>query len=164
MDKIDYIPDFLTNQKPDNCFLIDVLPMIVTKKEGYKFEQLENWLYNKNIYVKFTSLVKKLWLYDDLYFHSDLLNAGKTRRKIPILRYKYFMKLRRVNEINNYRHIEFLNQLSRKDIIDLEYYFLKRQIYLTPTFNGVFVFINNLKEYSLVNDIVKSEGLFLRKA
>lgn len=165
VDKVDYIPEFLIDNKPDCCYLIDALPMVVSKKYGYKFSQLEDELYNHNFYMKFYNVLKKLWLYDDLFFYSELLNSKKTRKHIPKSKTKLYKKLLNDdNEITEVEVIDFLNDLSEKNVIDLEYYFKDFKIYITPSFNCVFVFVNDKKEFDILNDFVKSEGLFIRKA
>lgn len=158
IEKAEYIPETLIDINPNKCFIIDVLPAVVSKDNGYKFEQIEKKIYS-DLYKKFSKIVEKLWLYDDLFFYSELLHNPKMRRYIPLNKSSSYKRLVNSDKLINYKDIELLNILSSKDKIDLEYL----QLYMTPTFNGIFVFINDNDKQGLIKNIINSENLFMRK-
>lgn len=160
--QIDYIPDFLINIKRNKCFIIDELPLATSKENGYKFDQIEKSIYS-HFYDKFSNVIKKIWLYDDLFFYSELLSKLNMIRCVPFWKFCTYKRLLESDKLVNYKDIQFLNCLSEKNVIDLEYYCINLQIYLTPTYNGTFVYINNHKSYYLFNKILRTEGLILRK-
>lgn len=67
-----YMPEYLLQNYSSHCYFIDFFPETINRKYTYKYDQIEKKVYNL-IYDRMYNVILKLWLYDNLYFESELL-------------------------------------------------------------------------------------------
>ncbi len=154
-----YLPEFLLEKFPSKCFFIDFFPKTVSVNNGYNYGQLEEKavdLICDRTYLAFL----KLWVYDNLYFESELLYKKGSSKK-------YFMKRKLLKElttncVESVDHLKTLWYLSKKNIIDIVFVFEKSHMVIVPSWTGFFLFVENDLILPLLKDIFISEGLFLR--
>lgn len=163
LPKVEFIPEYLIDTYSDDCFFIDWLPMNVSKENAHKFDQLEDDYYEKTK-GKFLNILKKLWLYDNVYFDSELIYEIEPSDKISESLLQEFNELIKSTKISKSSQLELLIDLSYRNIIDISLVFEQFQILITPSWSCYFTFIKDSSYKKFLEEIVRTEGLYLRKA
>ena len=147
----EYIPSVLLERYPSKCRFIDYLPKTISEKYAYKFDQVEKEIYNIT-YHRIYNCILKLWMYDDVYYESKLLQSRNN-----------IFKKKLTNRIENASHLKKLLKLSQKNKIDLTLVFKELQLVIIPSWSSFFVFIQDENKFYFLDDILRTEGLHLRK-
>lgn len=160
------IPEYLLKNYPSKCFYVDFFPEVINKENAYKHDQIEEKVYNLE-YDRMYNVLLKLWVYDNLYFESELLHDNVSLKKVPLLQTFKRLKLsKKLNTalIDNEKNLYSLMNLSRKNVIDLVFVFEELHIVIVPFWACFFMFIENDYKSSFIKEIVNLEGLHIRKA
>ncbi|MEE3333635.1 MAG: hypothetical protein VZR54_05080 [Ruminococcus sp.] len=165
INSIDSISEYLIEYEANNCIIIDTLPKKVSIENNYKFEQIEHHIYDKVYFEKILTILKKLWLYDNMFFYSELLYTKKTKSNIPFFKrkeYKFLLNSKE-KEITTVGQLELLNKLNNNGIIDIAYFLNEFELLITPCWNCFLVYFNKNDYRDLVQELIELEGLFIRK-
>lgn len=163
LPKVEYLPEYLIDKYLDDCFFIDWTPMAVSKENAYKFDQVEDYYFEK-AKEKFLNVIKKLWLYNNVHFDSELIYEIEPSDKIPKSLSQEFSELIKSTEIKKTSQLELLIDLSYRDIIDISLIFEQFQILIIPSWSCFFTFIKDSSYKKILEEIVRTEGLYLRNA
>lgn len=160
-----YFPEYLLQNYPSKCYFADFFPEIITSKFAYKYDQIESKIYNL-IYERIYNVILKLWVYDNLYFESELLHAKKFFN--PTFLFNSIKRQKVLNNINtncieNEKHLRTLLKLNRKNIIDLVFAFEEFHLLIVPSWSCFFVFVEDDSMLHLISDIFNTEGLHMRE-
>ena len=156
------IPEYLLKNYPSKCFYVDFFPEVINKENAYKHDQIEEKVYNLE-YDRMYNVLLKLWVYDNLYFESELLSSIMRLKKNFFLRRKLLKNLI-TNCIEKEDTLRTLMNLNRNDIIDIALAFEKNHIIIVPSWSCFFLFVEDDLSLSLIRDVLATEGLCLRKA
>jgi len=166
-----FIPEYLTNSYPNKCFFVDSLPTTVHKEYLSKFDQVEVVQYN-DLQEKIAKIMLKLWLYNDVYFKSELLFQNQAETKARSLSPRIYDELRKLKsysiktetlKIVDISQLNLILDLCDNDIIDALFIFQQYQIILVPSWSCYFAFINDLSRLNAIEKIINVEGLYLRR-
>ena len=176
-DKIEY----LSSNKSVSTYYIDRFPLASSNFD--KFDQM-NVFYQEvlegkiksdtflDIEMKYQNVMNKLWLYNDVFVtFSGFSKKYALLSKIMDKEYqKYLDMFKNKNfsgkafEITGKYELEFWVQLAFRDATDAIFYLKNYQAIIVPNYDCVFnIYLGTNNYYSVVKDIVVSEGLFLRK-
>lgn len=167
-----YLPEYLIGILPSKCYFIDSLPLHVDSVNAIKFDQVEETLIEQS-HKKILNIATKLWLYNDVYFESDLFYHDKTLKKIQKIipeKCKTFHEILAASppkkniSIFDLNQLDFIIELAQKDIIDITLFFYQYQTMIIPTWSCYFMFINNCNNINVIEKIVNVEGMYLRNA
>lgn len=156
-----YLPEYLLQAYPSKCYFADFFPKQISKNNSNKHAQIESRVYDL-ICERMYRVILKLWVYDTLYFESELLSSR-------VFFNKYFAKkkLRKnmpTNCIEQEEDLRTLMLLSKNNVIDISLAFEENHIIIIPSWSCFFLFVENDLTLPLIKDILVTEGLFLRKA
>ena len=155
-----YLPEYLLQKYPSKCYFVDFFPKSIPKSYAYKHAQIESEIYDlvcKRMYLA----VLKLWVYDNLYFESELLSS-----RMPFRKYFTRRKLQKkmtTNCIEKVEDLRTLMYLSKNNDIDIIFFFEKKHIVLIPSWSCFFLFVEDDVALTLLKDALSAEGLYLRK-
>ena len=155
-----YLPEYLLQKYPSKCYFVDFFPKSIPKSYAYKHAQIESEIYNL-VCDRMQWAVLKLWVYDNLYFESELLSS-----RMPFKKYFKRRKLLRklaTNCIEKEEHLRTLMYLSRNNDIDMVLAFEKKHIVIIPSWSCFFLFVDDDLTLPLLKDVLGAEGLYLRK-
>lgn len=153
------LPEILLEKYSEKCYFADFFPKAISITHADKHSQLENKIYNL-ICTRMYNVVLKLWVYDNLYFGSELL-PSRTVIKKKFLRRK-LLKQMETNCIEKEQHLRILMQLSKQNIIDLVLVFENLHIVIVPSWSCYFMFVEDSTSLALIKEVVHTEGLHLR--
>jgi hypothetical protein len=167
----DQLLEYLFSALPDKCFYIDSLPLTVTREHGEKYDQVEDELFD-GMQDKALNILKKLWLYSDVYFESELLFQKQTIQKIKAALPEVYEKLHLIFpvqseseliQILDIEQLRTLLKLSYKDLIDLSFYFDQYQMLVIPSWSCFITFLNDQSKFDFIKHVINVEGLYVRK-
>ena len=75
-----YLPEHLLQNYSSKCYFADYFPKAISKSYAYKHTQIERKIYDL-ICNRMYHVVLKLWVYDNLYFESELLSSKMRFKK-----------------------------------------------------------------------------------
>ena len=156
-----YLPEFLLQNNTSKCYFVDFFPIAISKNYAYKHSQVERKVYYLTCDRMYNAILK-LWVYDDLYFESDLLYSKSLFKKS----YSRRRLLRRMNTncVEKEDDLRMLLQLSRENIIDVTFAFEKLHVVIVPLWSNFFLFVEDESMLPLIKEIVSTEGLCMRNA
>lgn len=156
-----YLPEYLLKRYPSKCYFADFFPKSISKSYAYKHTQIESEVYdliNKRMY----RAILKLWVYDNLYFESELLSSRMLFKKYYFRRRKLLRNLT-TNCIEKEEDLRTLMHLSRNNVIDIVLAFEKNHIVIIPSWSCFFLFVEDDLALPLIKDVLGAEGLCLRE-
>ena len=162
-----YLPDYLISHHAEQCFFVDIIPYLVSTTNSHKLKQLER-KFNKRKKISFR-VIENLWLYNDIYVHSELLINKTIQKKIKYrfpflyLKYKKSFKTFQTNKIDNLELLQFLWKLSELDIIDLTIFIKQWEGILIPSWQSYFLYLKNPIYIECFSKIVSTEGFYIRQ-
>lgn len=106
--------------------------------------------------------ILKLWVYDNLYFESELLPSRMFLKKY--FRRRKLLKKLTTNCIEKEEDLRTLMDLSKNNVIDIVLAFEKNHIVIIPSWSCFFLFVEDDSALPLIKDALGAEGLYLRKA
>lgn len=172
--------EFLNKKYPERCYFIDTFPAAINNSE--KFYQVELYHQNvrdkiipKNIFEaeehKFIEVIKKLWLYNKVLIQTSIDErkrigiikaTGKNRHSFMKLRKSIKEAKRDVLVLKNVKHVEMFTKLGARGAVYSIMLFSKHK-FLIATYNMCFeVYLHDMSSFELLNNIVHTEGLYLR--
>lgn len=160
-DEYSYLPEFLLKNYSEKCYFADFFPKKILKTYAAKYGQIESEVYDL-ICERMYKVILKFWVYDNLYFESELLHS-KNSWKYSNIRRK-LSKNMITNCVETKDQLSLLLQLSKENIIDLALAFEEIHMIIIPSWSCFFVFIEDNASLQLMKNIFESEGLYLRKA
>ena len=155
-----FLPEYLLQEYPSKCYFADFFPKQISESDANKHTQIESVIYDL-IYSRMYRVILKLWMYDNLYFESELLSDRTPCKKY--LRKKLLKKMT-TNCIEKEEDLRTLMLLSKKNIIDIVLAFEKNHILVIPSWSCFFMFVEDERTLPLIKDILSTEGLFLRNS
>ena len=155
-----YLPEYLLQKYPSKCYFADFFPKPIPKSYAHKHTQIEGKIYDL-ICNRMYRAILKLWVYDNLYFESDLLSSRMVFKKY-FKRRKLLKKLT-TNCIEREENLRTLMDLSRNNVIDIVLAFEKNHIVIIPSWSCFFLFVEDDSALPLIKDALGAEGLCLRK-
>lgn len=172
--------DCLTSTYPQNCYYIDRFPLLV--KSFHKYEQEE--LYYKKVLdkevskelfiieeLKFVNVLKKLWLYNQVYAQTDLAEIPNDKicnmlnENIDIIKgLKKNAESSKDNPmiLDNVNHLELLAKLSIKEGVYSKIFFLDQKFIVIAYGMCFQLYLHDLSSLQLLKTITSTEGLYLR--
>jgi cyclophilin family peptidyl-prolyl cis-trans isomerase len=151
IQKEDNIFDFLTLNYPQQCFYIDRFPLLVENFEKYEkeelyYEKVINNEVSEEFFMiqesKFVNVMKKMWLYNEVLFQTELL-------EVP-------------NDIKNGKQLDSLIKLAVRESAYSKMFFLDQKIIVIAYGMCFQVYLHDLSSLQFINTIVSTEGLYLR--
>ncbi len=173
---VDYL-EYLKESNPQSFYFIDQCPFSVGEKHSQiemLFQEVLEGKISKSSFLsletKYRNILTKLWLYNDLFVESNILDIkikNKTKcidkqyiKILPKL-YDMFEKSNFVNILER-DHLELLVQLGVRDIIYTAFYFKDYELIIVPSWSCFIAYFNDQRKIEIVKEIVTTEGLYLR--
>ena len=156
-----YLPEYLLQKYPSRCYFADFFPNSISESNANKHTQIESRVYDL-ICDRMYRVILKLWVYDNLYFESELLSSRMLFKKY--YRRRKLLKNLTTNCIEKEEDLRTLMHLSRNNVIDIVLAFEKNHIVLIPSWSCFFLFVEDDLALPLIKDALGAEGLYLRKA
>lgn len=172
---------YLCNNNSENIYYIDKFPLPVEEENYEKLDQMDI-CYQQivqgevskddflQIETKYRNTMNKLWLYNktftefvlpDLYFEKPSVVIDKE--------YKNFLSLLDDNnkksqlfEVKQKEELEFWVQIGVRDVVGTAFYLENYKSIIVPSWSCFTIYLHDTKFYQIIEDIVTSEGLFLR--
>ena len=157
-----YLPEYLLREYPSKCYFADFFPKPISTSYAYKHAQIESKVYDL-ICERMYRAILKIWVYDNLYFESELLSSRMPFKKYYFRRRKLLRNLT-TNCIEREENLRALMHLNKNDVIDIAFVFEKNHIVIVPSWSCFFLFVEDDLALSLIKDVLGAEGLCLRKA
>lgn len=178
----EYIFDYLIKKCKQKCFYIDKFPLSIPDYYRYKYDQV-NVFYQEivdknkdkeqfaNIENRYKYVIHKLWMYNDIYIEYDpsCLISAKARDYIDLEYNEYLTLLEnkmdcQEHKIINIKELDFWIQVGIRNVAFPIMYFNKWEFILSPCWSCYIGYLNNSLYYKKIDDIVVSEGLFVRSS
>lgn len=156
-----YLPDYLMQNYPSKCYYAGYYPKIVPVEYTHKYLDIESDVL-KLVCERMYHAIFKLWVYDDLYFESELLNSANLSKK-RFKRRKLSKKIE-TNLIDDAEILKELLDLSNNEVIDIVLAFEKHHILMIPSWTSFFLFVENDSCLTFIRDILNTEGLHFTEA
>ena len=154
-----YLPEKLLQEDSSKCYFADFFPKVISEEYAYKYTQIEREIYDL-ICNRMYRAILKMWVYDDLYFESELLSSRMPLKKE--MKRRKLLKKMSTNCIEREEDLRVLMQLSRDNVIDLVLAFEKLHILIVPSWCSFFLFIDDNGALPLIKEALCTEGLYLR--
>jgi len=172
--------EYLTSTYPQHCYYIDRFPMLIKSFEKYEqeevyFKKVINQEESNKLFfmeeLKFINVMKKLWLYNQVFVHSNLLElsddeiiAVLNENNSNIITLKKFMKNSNNDTIilEKVRHLELLIKLSVRESLYSKILFLDKKILIIAHGMCFQVYMHDLSSLEFLKTVVNTEGLYLR--
>lgn len=163
---------------PQHCYYIDRFPSKIESFEKYKQEEL---YYQKVIdkkiarddfekeEAKFLNIMKKLWLYNSVYFQTNILEVSESsyrsviKEKDTNINYQSMKSsLLNFKVIEKVDYIDLLMKLSIRECVYSKLLFYEQEILVVAYGMCFQVYFHNLSSLKFVEKVVYTEGLYLR--
>jgi hypothetical protein len=173
--------EYIEKIRPGQVYTVDRFPLLV--KNGGKYSQLEVFFdgigkatFSKKVFEKeeekFINCIHKIWVYNDVYADCSYfdVNMDTIKKTINKDEFSIFEKIldkmsksERYVNIDNLKHLDVLLKLCFRERIYMPIIFMDYKIILWS--NGLMcpLYFDDINIKDTINEICKSEGLFLRR-
>lgn len=165
-------------RNPRHCYYIDRFPLRIKSFEKYEQEELYyqeviDKKIDKDIFkkeeAKFINIIRKLWLYNQLYVQTNISEVSENSFSKTIegndtnLNYRS-LKSTLINSkvIKKVNYLDLLMKLSLRECVYSKLLFFEQEILLIAYGMCFQVYFHNLSTLEFVKKVVCTEGLYLR--
>lgn len=169
--------EYLQTRNPEKFFYIDQCPFVVGEKHSQieiifddavnDKKLMENYL---KLESKYSNILTKLWLYNDVFIETDILNSKAIidkRIEDEQLNEKIQTLIRKINksdffEIIKKDELNLLLQAAVRTYVYTVFHFKEYELLIVPSWSCLIAYFNDTSKISIVEKIVNVEGLYLR--